>query len=120
LGKELQKAGYSHADCTAILSKGGSMKQKQQQEQDPMLGYKKEYNALLEREKKAEAYLNDNNIPIDERNQWGARYNEICERLGWLLQQIGRYTPDEILYGFEMPVQDGLFAGIKSEEVIYD
>jgi hypothetical protein len=91
---------------------------KQQQEHDPTLEYKKEYNALLVREKKAEAYLGDESIPLNERMLWGSTYNEICKRLGWLLQQIGRYTPDEISFGFGLPVQDGLFEGIKSEEVI--
>ncbi|GBR75087.1 hypothetical protein NO1_2148 [Candidatus Termititenax aidoneus] len=91
---------------------------KQQQDQDPTLEYKTEYNALLEREKKAEAYLNNESIPLDERMSWSQTYNDICKRLGWLLQQIGRYTPDEISFGFKSPIQGGLFVGVKPEEVI--
>jgi hypothetical protein len=83
------------------------------QGQDPTLEYKKEYNALLVREKKAEAYLNDESIPLEERVAWGPAYNEICKRLGWLLQQIGGWTlkGNEVDNGFDIPVQENLFKG---------
>ena len=82
---------------------------------DPKLELKKEYNTLLARVNKAEAYLNDANIPVDERLKWGPLYNELCIQLGAILQQLGGFTGDEWCNGFDIPVQDSLFEG---EEVI--
>jgi len=58
------------------------------------------YNQLLVREKNAEKYLNDNSIPLEEREKWMPKYKDICERLNELLKQIKFYTADNILSGF--------------------
>jgi hypothetical protein len=67
---------------------------------------KREYNKLLERAKKAEAYLDDKSIPENERNKWGAEYVKILDGLGELikLNQKSGYvmSGEEILNGIEV------------------
>lgn len=66
---------------------------------------KEEYNKLLEREKKAAQYLDDNTKPIAEREKWIPQYKNIIDRLGAIideLRQLGyKMTDNEIIEGFK-------------------
>jgi hypothetical protein len=63
---------------------------------------KQRYNDLLKRELAGEAYLNDASIPLEERLKWEEPYKAILRELNDLLSQIGSYSPDEILRGFDI------------------
>lgn len=67
---------------------------------------KQEYNKLLGRAKKAEAYLDDKSIPDEQRNKWGPEYVKILDGLGELirLNKTTGYemTGEEILNGIEV------------------
>jgi hypothetical protein len=63
--------------------------------------FKAEYNKLLERHKKAIIYLDDNSIPIREREKYIPHLQEIIERLNKLLSEIGTYTQEEVINGFK-------------------
>lgn len=73
-----------------------------------MSNLKKRYNDLLKRERAAEKYLNDDKIPLKERERWMPAYQAILNELNELLAQIGSYSADEILNGF--PEEIELFA----------
>jgi hypothetical protein len=63
---------------------------------------KKLYNYLLERHKKGEAYLDNQSIPMAEREKWVDEFMEIGKALGELLGIIGTYTQEEVLEGFKI------------------
>lgn len=62
--------------------------------------WRKEYTLLLEKEKKAEAYFNDEKIDNKEKEKWIPDYNKITDRLAELLMNIRHYTPDNIIFGW--------------------
>lgn len=53
-----------------------------------MLELKKEYDELLAREKKAAEYLDNQNIPIAEREKWIPQYKSIINRLGAIMGEM--------------------------------
>lgn len=72
-----------------------------------ILELKQEYNSLLLREAKAEIYLEDESIPVTEREKWQPEYKKIVDRLNELITQIeaeiGRkLTQSEIQGGFDV------------------
>lgn len=66
---------------------------------------KKQYNALIVREKAAIKYLNDDKIPLKERERWMPAYEAICKQLNDLLAQIGSYSAENILDGFPEEIE---------------
>lgn len=64
--------------------------------------YKRKYNKLLERHKKAEAYLENENIEYEKRKKWLPEYERILSQLNYLLWRIGDYKKEEILGGFKL------------------
>lgn len=67
---------------------------------------KKEYNTYLMRHFKAAIYLDDNNIPLDEREQWLPEYKNILDNLNRILNQLdiyeATYSANEVLGGFNI------------------
>lgn len=68
------------------------------------MNFKEEYNKLLAREKKAEAYLMNEDIPLKEREKWLVAYGTIVKQLGQMIyeykQQGNIITVKEQLEGF--------------------
>lgn len=68
------------------------------------MNFKEEYNKLIAREKKAEAYLMNEDIPLKEREKWLAAYGTIVKQLGQMIyeykQQGNIITVKEQLEGF--------------------
>lgn len=67
-----------------------------------LLQLKIQYNALLTREKKAEAYLDNHDIPLRERERWLPKFNEIMAQLNELLLKINNFTSDDVVNGFNI------------------
>ena len=69
------------------------------------MNFKEEYNKLLAREKKAESYLMDERVPVEEREKWLPEYLRIVQQLGHMIyeytQQGFNITVDEELNGFK-------------------
>ena len=61
---------------------------------------KQHYNMELSRYKKAEEFMNRQDISIDAKMKWVPEMREITKRLSNILQTIGVYTEDEALEGF--------------------
>ena len=59
-----------------------------------------EYTELLEREIKAEEYLNHPFRTPEEIKKWNPKYSDIMKRLEYLLSTIGSYKPDNIRFGW--------------------
>jgi hypothetical protein len=49
-----------------------------------------EYNKLLDRQRKGAQYLDNPNIPLEEREKWKGEYAKILKRLSELYKQLGR------------------------------
>lgn len=49
-----------------------------------------EYNELLDRQRKGAQYLDNNSIPLEEREKWKPEYAKILKRLSELYTQLGR------------------------------
>lgn len=64
------------------------------------VGLKQKYNILLEREARAENYLNSTNLTIDERMKWYPEFMKILREMNDLLAEIGPCTQQERLNGF--------------------
>lgn len=66
--------------------------------------WKMQYNIYLGRHKKAEQYMNDNNIPIEHREHWVNVYKSITMELDYILTLLNSdgiaYTDEEALNGF--------------------
>lgn len=69
------------------------------------MNFKEEYNKLLAREKKAESYLNDENLPREEHDKWQPKYMEIVYKLGQMIYEYKKagneFTVDEQMNGFK-------------------
>jgi hypothetical protein len=69
------------------------------------MNFKEEYNSLLTREKKAESYLMDERVPIEEREKWLAAYGTIVKQLGQMIYEYKKagneFTGDEQMNGFK-------------------
>ena len=69
------------------------------------MNFKEEYNKLLAREKKAESYLMDERVPIEEREKWLASYGAIVKQLGQMIYEYKKagneFTVDEQMNGFK-------------------
>lgn len=68
---------------------------------------KLKYNALLEREKLGEAYLDNEQIPEEKRDKALPRFQSICMELSVLLNQIGPHTTEESINGFRITEMEG-------------
>lgn len=67
--------------------------------------YIEQYNRLIKREKKGAAYLDNPDIPTQEKEKWIGEFQKIIKALNGLIPYIekaaGRkMTSDEILNGF--------------------
>ena len=69
------------------------------------MNFKEEYNNLLAREKKAESYLMDERVPIEEREKWLASYGTIVKQLGQMIYEYKKagneFTVDQQMNGFK-------------------
>jgi len=59
---------------------------------------RKEYTLLLEREKRAEQFLNS--CSKEDYEKWGPEYKKLLKELSDLLSEIRHYTRDNILDGW--------------------
>lgn len=69
---------------------------------DPIMELKKAYNKTLERHGRASQYMDNNDIPLREREKLLPKLVDIQKRLGNLLDNIKVYTKLEALNGFEI------------------
>ena len=60
------------------------------------------YNKTLERFSKAEAYMDNKDVPEKERDRWEPEFLKIVEQLNLLLIRIGEHTPEESVNGFKV------------------
>lgn len=67
---------------------------------------KQTYNELLNKFNQATVYMENQKIPIDERMKHFERYQNIIKGLNQLLIEIKDYTTNEVLYGFNVEVED--------------
>lgn len=69
------------------------------------MNFKEEYNNLLAREKKAETYLMNEDIPLKEREKWLASYGTIVKQLGQMIYEYKKagneFTVDQQINGFK-------------------
>ena len=49
-----------------------------------------EYSQLLDRQRRGAQYLDNNSIPLAEREKWKPEYAKILNRLSELYTQLGR------------------------------
>ncbi len=67
--------------------------------------FKEKYNQLLAREKKAESYLMNEKVPLEEREKWLPEYLRIVQQLGQMIYEYKQggndITVDEQLNGFK-------------------
>ena len=71
-----------------------------------ILELKKAYNVLIAREKKAEKYLDDWNIPQSKKDGWLPEFAKITECLSMLMSDYKKLTGEEmsddnVLNGFQ-------------------
>lgn len=67
--------------------------------------FMRKYNTLLQREKKAEAFLNDEKVDIAKRERWLPEYEKIVSELGKMIKEYKNMTgedmpEEEILNGY--------------------
>jgi len=67
--------------------------------------YKQQYNKLLERYQKGEAYVDGPDISHQELEKWMPEFLKIVKDLNLLLHKIGEHTPDEAINGFKEATQ---------------
>ena len=69
-------------------------------------GWKKKYNEHLVRHFKAVAVLDDNKIPLKQRDVWIPNYQDVLKELNYILSLFDAegidYTFDEVLGGFDI------------------
>jgi hypothetical protein len=64
---------------------------------------KKKYNSLLVRYNKAVSYMNDNNVPIKDKEKHLPSYVQILKDMNliiWVLELVGEEVEASILDGF--------------------
>lgn len=66
-----------------------------------MNSYEQQYNKLLERYRKGEAYVDGPDISPQELERWMPEFLKIIKDLNLLLYKIGEHTPDEAINGFK-------------------
>lgn len=66
--------------------------------------HKLQYNQILERYKKAEAWLDFPQRTEPEVQKWMPEFEKIVGQLNLLLFAIGEHTTDEAVNGFEVSV----------------
>lgn len=64
--------------------------------------YKQRYNEVIARIKRADEYFKRTDITEQEKSHYMPECNSLMSEANRLLALIGRYTPDEILYGFNV------------------
>lgn len=57
------------------------------------------YNSLVKRLKEAEKYMDNNDIPIEERETWIPRLQELMRDMGRIAKEF-KLTEEEMLNGF--------------------
>lgn len=69
-------------------------------------GFKQRYNEFLMRHFKACLVLDDNSVPIPQREKWIPNYQEVLTELNYILCLFDadgiKYTNDEVLGGFNV------------------
>jgi len=55
------------------------------------------YNVLIQREKKAEKYLENNSVPQETRDKWLPAFTAITEQLSMLMRDYKKLTGNEML-----------------------
>ena len=67
---------------------------------------KKEYNKLIKRYKTGGDYLDNNGIPIEEREKWIGEFRKIIDVLNGFINEFKKLgvetTEDEIMNGFKL------------------
>ena len=63
---------------------------------------KQAYNLLLVRFKRGESYMNNNDIPLTQRERQIPQFKKIMDELSALLNEIKTYTSKEALEGFPL------------------
>ena len=67
---------------------------------------KTHYNKLIKRYKTGADYLDNNGIPLEEREKWMDEFRNIIDGLNGLLKEFKKLgietTEDEIMNGFEL------------------
>ena len=62
--------------------------------------YRIDYTNTINREEKAESYINDPLRTQDEIEKWTPEYKALIQHADYLLMMIGHYTPDNIISGW--------------------
>lgn len=65
------------------------------------LSYKEKYNILLQRQRKAENYLDNPKRTEIEVNKWLPEYKKILDNMNYCLSMIKDFTSVEVLNGFK-------------------
>lgn len=63
---------------------------------------KLQYNKVLERYSKAEAYMDNDSIPSVDRERWAPEFIKIIDQLNNVLNRIGEHTSEEAIHGFKI------------------
>lgn len=75
-----------------------------------MIELKLKYNALIERFKKAEAYMESENVSLENKKKWLAQFVDLIWNLNDILNQLKTngftFTSEEIQNGFDVSVED--------------
>ena len=67
----------------------------------------KKYNALLQREQKAEAFLTDDKVSIESKEKWIPEFLKIEKELSLMIKEYKKITgsdmpTEEILHGYSL------------------
>jgi len=60
-----------------------------------------EYNLLLKRAKKGEAYLDNQEIALEKRDKWIPEFQKIINRMGVILGELGDVSTETVFNGFK-------------------
>lgn len=73
---------------------------------DKIMDLKRQFNALLERIRKGEVFLDDPSIPLPEREQHIPSFIKLTRQAGAILRELRQlgvaYTQEEFLNGFSI------------------
>jgi len=81
----------------------------------PLDKYRIEYTELLEREKKANEYMDNPNVSEEDKIKWEPEYKKLAMQLEKLLMLIGHYKLDNIRFGWPELLNPG-FQNIKKQQ----
>jgi len=60
-----------------------------------------EYNLLLKRAKKGEAYLDNQEVALEKRDKWIPEFQKIINRMGVILGELGDVSTETVFNGFK-------------------